>query len=271
VTAAGGEGIAVRVDHAREEEVEALTARIERDRGRLDVLVNSLAGEDPVTGSWGPFWDADLGQGEAALRNMVLSHVITAKHAARLMIARRRGLIVEVVEGDTITGGGGGHVLRDLTKTTLKGLAIRMAEELRSRKVAAIAITPGFLRSEMMLQHFGVTEENWRTAARKDPNFLESETPRFIGRAVAALAADPKVMARTGDVTSSWELARAYGYTDADGSRPDWGRHLSASVVPSMPWLRAGFERHLALLQRATRRLEEALGGTATERHTVRA
>jgi NAD(P)-dependent dehydrogenase (short-subunit alcohol dehydrogenase family) len=249
--------------------VEALMSRIDQERGQLDVLVNTLAGEDPAVGRWSAFWDADLGQGEAALRNMVLSHVITAKHAAKRMIRRKRGLIVEVVEGDTITGGGSGNVLRNLTKSALKSLALEMAEELRSRNVASIAITPGFLRSEAMLGHFRVTEATWREAGRRDPHFLASETPLFIGRAIAALAADPKVMRRSGDVTSSWELARDYGCTDADGSRPDWGRHLSSSVVPSMPWLRGGFERHLELLHRATRRVEEALGASVAGREAA--
>src|SRR5205823_5150916 len=124
-------------------------------------------------------------------RQVLLSHVITAKYAAPLMIRKKRGLIVEVTEGDCFLGGSG-NVLHDIVTAGRKQLAFRMAEELRKHRVAAIAITPGFLRSESMLEHFGVTEETWRDGGKKDPNFLESETPLFLGRAVAALAQDPK-------------------------------------------------------------------------------
>src|SRR5207248_6013575 len=154
------------------------------------------------------------------------------KHAARLMVAKKRGLIVEVTEGDCFLGGSG-NVLHDLAKAGLKQLAFRMAEELRKHKVAAVAVTPGFLRSEAMLEHFGVTEQTWRDAGKKDPNFLESESPLFLGRAVAALAQDPNVLDRSGQLCSSWELAREYQFTDYDGRRPDWGAlAIDWSVLP---------------------------------------
>jgi len=259
IEGAGGEALALRLDHTVEPEVEALFARVRRDHGRLDVLVNAVAGEDPMLGGWDPFWKTDLSNALAVLRQTLLSHVITAKHGAPLMIERRRGLIVEVTESDALIGGGGGNVLNDLAKGGFKALAIRWAEELRPHRVAAIAITPGYLRSESMLLHWGVTEDNWRDAGKKDPNFLESETPLFIGRAVAALAADPKVFARTGDVTSTWELARHYGFTDYDGRRPDLGKHMAEHVVPTTKWLREGFGRYLALLERAESRARELL------------
>jgi NAD(P)-dependent dehydrogenase (short-subunit alcohol dehydrogenase family) len=231
IAAAGGAAIAVRVDHTVESEVQSLCARVEQEHGRLDVLVNSVAGEDPMMGEWGSFWDADLRNGEAVMRQALLSHVITAKHAAPLMMRRRRGLIVEVTENDLLMAGG--NLLTQIVKTSQKVLATIFASELRPHGVAAVAVTPGFLRSERMLEYFGVTEANWRDAGEKDSNFLESESPLFVGRAVAALAQDPDIMKRSGHLFSSWELGRQYGFTDADGRRPDWGaKDVDFSVVP---------------------------------------
>jgi NAD(P)-dependent dehydrogenase (short-subunit alcohol dehydrogenase family) len=252
VTAAGGVGIAVRVDHAVEAEVAALFARVAREHGRLDVLVNSIAGEDPLLGGWASFWKTRFEHGPEALQQAILTHLITAKHAAPLMIRRRRGLIVEVTEGDTIFGGGG-NALCDVAKSSLKGFAARMAGELRTHRVAAVSITPGYLRSESMLQHFGVTEATWRDGGKKDPNFLESESPLFVGRAVVALAADTKILDRSGDVLSSWELAREYGFTDADGRRPDWGAHF-ARIAPAIGFVEP-YRRHAAFLERMRRRM----------------
>jgi NAD(P)-dependent dehydrogenase (short-subunit alcohol dehydrogenase family) len=260
VSASGGTGIAVRVDHAVEEEVKALFERVQAEQGRLDVLVNSVAGEDPRTGGWASFWESDLSRGAEVLRAAVLSHLITGKYAAPIMIKQRGGLIVEVTESDLLIGGGGGNLLHNLVKHANKGLALMMADELRAHRVAVLAITPGFLRSESMLQHFGVTAETWRDGAKKDPHFLASESPLFIGRAVAALAADGKVFARSGDVTSSWELAREFGFADADGSRPDWGTHSREKVIPSMKWVREGLRRYLELLERHARRVRADLG-----------
>lgn len=221
IAAEGGAAIAVRVDHTVEAEVVALFDRVQREHGRLDVLVNSVAGEDPLMAQYDSFWKTDFIHGDAVLRQAVLSHMITAKHAAPSMIAQRRGLIVEVTENDLLMASGG--VLTQIAKFSHKALAAIEAAELRTHGVAAIAITPGFLRSEAMLEHFGVTEENWRDGGKKDRNFLESESPLFVGRAVVALALDPKIMQRTGQLFSSWELARQYGLTDIDGRRPDWG------------------------------------------------
>lgn len=221
IVAAGGTAIPVRVDHTVESEVEALFKRIDREQGRLDVLVNSIAGEEPMMAQWTSFWKTDLRNGEAVLRQSLLSHIITAKHATPWMIRNGRGLIVEVTENDALMAGG--NPLSQSVKLALKGLALNMAAELKPYGVAAVAITPGFLRSEAMLERKGVTEANWRDAGRKDRNFLESESPLFVGRAVAALAKDDRVLARSGQLLSSWELAREYGFTDVDGRRPDWG------------------------------------------------
>jgi NAD(P)-dependent dehydrogenase (short-subunit alcohol dehydrogenase family) len=221
IHAAGGIAIPVRVDHTVESEVEALFARIDREHGRLDVLVNSIAGEEPMMAQSNWFWKTNLKDSEAIFRQSLVSHIITAKHAVPLMIRRRRGLIVEVTENEILMAGG--NPLSQSVKLALKGMAFNMAAELKPHGVAAVAITPGFLRSEAMLERFGVTEANWRDGGSKDKNFLESESPLFVGRAVAALAQERRILARSGQLHSSWELARTYGFTDADGRRPDWG------------------------------------------------
>jgi NAD(P)-dependent dehydrogenase (short-subunit alcohol dehydrogenase family) len=259
VTAAGGTGIAVRVDHTVEAEVKALFERVDAEQGHLDVLVNSLAGEDPRMGAWGSFWKTDLSNAAEVLRAALLSHLITAKYAAPIMIRHRRGLIVEVTESDLLIGGAG-NALNSVVKHATKGLALMMANELRPHRVAALAITPGFLRSESMLERFGVTAETWREGGKKDPHFLASESPLFVGRAVAALAADPKVLARSGDVTSSWDVAREFGFTDVDGSRPDWREYARQHVVPTMKWFREGLQRYVALLERHSARARDYLG-----------
>ena len=251
ITAAGGSATPVRVDHTVEADVRALFERVAGEHGRLDVLADSVAGEDPALGRWTPLWNTSLEHSEAALRHALLSHVITAKHAAGMMMKKRRGVIVQVTEGDMLLGGG--NVIADLVKSGLKGLAARLAEELRSHRVAAVAVTPGFLRSESMLQHFGVTPATWRDAGKKDPNFLESESPLFVGRAVAALAADRQILKRTGDVISSWEAARAYGFTDEGGERPDWGHHWR-KILPSLPGMKDAQQRHAEWLDRISAR-----------------
>jgi NAD(P)-dependent dehydrogenase (short-subunit alcohol dehydrogenase family) len=158
------------------------------------------------------------------LRQGIETHVITSHYAAPLMVRRKGGLILEITDG--VGAGYRGSLFYDLVKTSVIRLALAQAVELRQHKVAALALTPGFLRSEEMLDHFGVSEETWRDATRKDPHFAASETPSYIGRAVAALAADPDVLSRTGGAVSTWQLAKEYGFTDRDGSRPDWGSHL---------------------------------------------
>jgi NAD(P)-dependent dehydrogenase (short-subunit alcohol dehydrogenase family) len=243
-----------------ESEVQALFERIMREHGRLDVLVNSIAGEDPMMGQWGNFWQTKLENSDAILRQALVSHIITAKHAAPLMIRKRRGLIVEVTENDVL--GGGGNPLTQTVKFALKGLALNMAAELKTHGVAAVAITPGFLRSESMLERFSVTEDNWRDGGAKDKNFLESESPLFVGRAVAALAGDPKVLARTGHLFSSWDLARDYGFTDADGRRPDWGSFepdFSKHPPGLIDLIDTGFHLQLDWLNALARRTERYL------------
>jgi NAD(P)-dependent dehydrogenase (short-subunit alcohol dehydrogenase family) len=231
ITAAGGKAIAVRVDHTNEPEVKALFRRIMRAHKRLDIVVDSVAGEDPLMGTYGFLWQADLTNAGAIFRQGLTSRIITAKHAALTMMPARRGLIVEVTEADMI--GGGGNPMAQAVKMAQKVLPLLWAAELAPHGIATMAVTPGFLRSESMLQHFGVTEDNWREGGKKDSNFLQSESPLFVGRAIAALAADPKVQARTGMLFGSWELGRDYGIADYDNRRPDWGRHkIDFSVLP---------------------------------------
>ncbi|MFI5527835.1 SDR family oxidoreductase [Kitasatospora sp. NPDC051853] len=231
VTKAGGLGIPVRVDHADAAEVRALVERIAAEQdGRLDVLVNSVWGGDPLTDWEHPLWEQDLDTGLRLLRQAVETHVITSRYALPLMVARRSGLVVEVTDGNTARYRG--SFFYDLAKSSVIRLAVAQAAELKPHGVAAVALTPGFLRSEALLEHFGVTEENWRDAAAKDPNFAHSETPAYLGRAVAALAADPKVMEKSGRALATWGLYREYGFTDADGSQPDFAAHWAAELEP---------------------------------------
>src|SRR3989449_8781561 len=275
IVAAGGSAVALRVDHTVEEEVEALFHRIDRERGRLDVLVNSIAGEDPLMAQWCPFWKTDLKNAEAAFRQSLVSHIITAKYAAPYMIRQHRGLIVEVTENDVLSAGG--NPVTQTVKLALKGLALNMAAELRPHGVAAVAITPGFLRSETMLERFSVTEETWREGGKKDQNFLESESPLFVGRAVAALAGDPAILECSGQLFSSWELARHYRFTDADGRRPDWGAiDIDFSMHPPalLQLMRTGSEiqlRWLSELTRRTKRFLTKLPQTTVARRRTRA
>ena len=177
------------------------------------------------------------------------------------MIRARGGLVVEVTENDVLMAGG--NPLSQTVKLALKGLAFNMAAELKPHGVAAVAITPGFLRSESMLERFGVTEATWRDAGKKDVNFLESESPLFVGRAVVALAADLDVLERTGQLLSSWELAREYGFTDADGRRPDWGAlAIDVSGLPSwlLEYMRIGAEIQIRWLDAVRARTKRFLG-----------
>jgi NAD(P)-dependent dehydrogenase (short-subunit alcohol dehydrogenase family) len=218
VTARGGKGIAVRVDHT----VPALVARLAEQVGALDVLVNDVWGGDDLV-EWGKkLWETRLDDGLLLLDRAVKSHVITSFHLAPRL--RQGGLLVEVTDGDAFFYRG--HFFYDLVKTTVIRMAFALSEELRDRGVTALAVTPGFLRSEWMLDHLGVTEANWRDAAAKTPSFIASETPLFVGRAVAALAADPGVARKAGRVYASWDLGEEYGLADADGSRPHFLRWL---------------------------------------------
>jgi NAD(P)-dependent dehydrogenase (short-subunit alcohol dehydrogenase family) len=227
----GGTGIAVRVDHTVPEEVAALFERVEAEQGRLDILVNDVWGGDALT-EWGrPFWELDLAAGLLMQQRGLHTHIITSRYGVPLLLKEGRGLLIEITDGDTPAYRG--NLFYDLVKSSVIRLAYAMAEELRPHGVTALALTPGFLRSEAMLDHFGVTEANWQEGAQRDPHFIASETPFFVGRAVAALAADPDVTRKAGGVYSSWGLARDYAFTDIDGRRPDWGAYFAEHVAPT--------------------------------------
>ena len=238
VSAAGGTGIAVRVDHADEGEVAALVKRVRREQKRLDLLVNVLGG--PQVEDQRPFWKLPPDAGRAMLDAWVWPHVVTARHALPLMVAQRSGLVVEIVEGETL--GYHRQLYFDLAMTSLKRLVHALAQELEPHRVAALAVTPGFMRTEVVLAHLQATEENWRDVARRSAaakgfGFEGSESPAFVGRAVAALAADPDVMRWSGGLYGSWELADRYGFIDVNGESPRWGpyfaKHFPQYTAPS--------------------------------------
>jgi NAD(P)-dependent dehydrogenase (short-subunit alcohol dehydrogenase family) len=219
VTAAGGVGRAVRTDHSKPEEVEALFARVKREAGRLDVLVNDVWGGEELM-EWRPLWKLDLEKGFTMLDRAVRTHIVTSRYGAPLMIEQKSGLIVEITDGDSSRYRGA--LFYDLAKMGPIRLAFAMAHELARHGIAAVAVTPGFLRSEDMLDRMGVSEANWRDAIAGNRGFEESETPCYVGRAVAALAADPDIMSKSGRAFASWTLTREYGFTDIDGRQPHW-------------------------------------------------
>ncbi len=218
VAARGGRGIHAQVDHTDPAQVRALFKRVAREQRRLDILVNDVWGGDELT-EWKSFWKHSLEKGLKMIERAVHSHVITAHAAAPLLIKTRGGLVVEVTDGDHF--GYRGTFFYDFVKTSVIRIAFALATELRKYDVTAVAVTPGFIRSEAMLDHMGVTEANWRDGARKHPSFIESETPLYVGRCVAALASDPDVRKKAGRVFASWDLGPEYGLTDADGRRPN--------------------------------------------------
>jgi NAD(P)-dependent dehydrogenase (short-subunit alcohol dehydrogenase family) len=228
VTKAGGHGIAVRCDHMDPSDVDALVAQIEREQdGRLDVLVDDTWGGDQWI-EWKPIWEHDLDNGLRAVRNGLETHLITLNKVLPLLVRRGSGLVIEVTDGDDMFNDRyRGSMFYDLIKTAITRIGKMLADELNPHGVTSVSLTPGFLRSEEMLEHFGVSEENWRDAIAKDKWFAISETPHYVGRAVAALAGDPQVKRWAGKVLSSGQLAKAYGFTDVDGSQPECSRFFA--------------------------------------------
>jgi NAD(P)-dependent dehydrogenase (short-subunit alcohol dehydrogenase family) len=237
VDAAGGRGIPVRVDHLDLEQVRALVERIDAEHGRLDVLVNDVWGGERLFEWDTPLWEHDLPRGLALLHQAVDTHLITSHHALPLLIRRPGGLVVEMTDGTREYNAGTYRIsaFYDLAKTAVIRLAFAQAHELEAHGGTAVALTPGWMRSELMLDAFGVTEATWRDALERQPHFAISETPRFTGRAVAALAADPDVARFNGASLSSGGLAREYGFTDLDGSRPDCWRYMVEVQDPGRP------------------------------------
>lgn len=225
----GGDAVALRVDHTREAEVERLASMVRERHGRLDILVNSVWGGDPLIDWSKRFWEIDTANLEAVASQTLFSHIRTNRHLTPLLIEADHGLLVEMIDGHF--EGYRGHVIYDLVKAALARLAYGMALELVPTRVTALSLSPGFLRSEAVLDHFGVNECNWRDAIAKDPYFAESESPRLSGRAIVALATDPNVKKKAGLVTFASDLAREYGFTDVDGRVPDFPRALDASLM----------------------------------------
>ncbi|WP_328436567.1 SDR family oxidoreductase [Streptomyces sp. NBC_00444] len=228
VTEAGGHGIAVPTDHLDPAQVRTLVVRVADEQGRLDVLVNDVWGGEKLFAWDSTVWEHDLDNGLRLLRLAVETHAITSHHALPLLLRHPGGLVVEMTDGTAEYNRDNYRVsfFYDLAKSSVLRMAFALGHELGPRGATAVALTPGWLRSEMMLDNFEVREENWRDALEIVPHFAISETPRYVGRAVAALAADPDVARFNGESLSSGGLAQVYGFTDLDGSRPDAWRYL---------------------------------------------
>ncbi len=227
-TAAGGRGIAVQVDHLIPDAVRALVERIRAEQGRLDILVNDLWGGETFFEWNKAVWEHDLQKGLRLLDLGVRTHLITAHYALPLLIDRPGGVLVEVTDGTTEYNDTHYRInpFYDLAKVSVTRMAWAHAKDLEKHGATSVCITPGWLRSEMMLDAFGVKEENWRDATKIVPHFVISETPRFVGRAIAALTADPDRARWNGQSLCSGGLAQVYGFTDLDGSRPDAWRYV---------------------------------------------
>lgn len=231
VTARGGRGIAVQCDHTQPDQVAKLFEQV----GEIDLLVNDIWGcEDLI--EWGKkLWEVKIDAGLLVVDRAIKTHIITSHYG--LPRLRAGGLVIGITDGDGFFYRG--NFFYDLVKTSVIRMAFSQSQELKDRGVVSVAVTPGFLRSEWMLDHFGVTEANWRDVTAKDPAFAESETPLFVGRCIAALAADPQIARKNGRVYASWDLADEYGVDDADGRRPHFKRWLQAN----MPDVAAGWKK----------------------------
>ncbi len=243
VSAAGGEGIAVAVDHLDRAAVRGLVERIDSEHGRLDVLVNDIWGSEHLFEWDTPVWEHDLDRGLRLLRLAIDTHLITSHHALPLLLRRSGGLVVEVTDGTA--GYNADHyrvsMFYDLAKTSVIRIAWALSQELGWRDATAVALTPGWLRSELMLEIHGVSESNWREATQRTPHFCISESPIYVGRAVAALADDPDVSRWNGRSLSSGQLAQAYGFTDVDGTRPDCWRYMVEVIEAGRPADETGY------------------------------
>ena len=240
---AGGRGIAVCVDHLEPDQVRDLVGRIEEEHGRLDVLVNDVWGAEYLA-EWNvPVWEHSLEKGLRMLRLAIDTHIITSHFALPLLIKNEGGLVVEMTDGTAEYNDANYRLslFYDLAKTAVIRMAWAQAQELRPHRGTAFALTPGWMRSEIMLDTFGVAESNWRDATAREPHFDISETPRYVGRAVAHLAADPEVARFNGRSLSSGGLAKEYGFTDLDGSRPDAWRYIVEVQDAGLPADTAGY------------------------------
>ncbi|WP_101842444.1 SDR family oxidoreductase [Halobacillus sp. Marseille-P3879] len=229
VNEAGGLGIPVKVDHTDEEQVRRFINKVnDEQNGRLDILVNDIWGGDPLT-EWGKdVGDHDLHKGLQMQKQAVQAHFITSHYAVPILKKNNKGLIVEITDG--IDSKYRGNFYYSLAKISNIHMAAAMAQDLKDYHITSIALTPGFLRSEAMLDHFGVTEENWKEAVKVEKHFIASETPYYIGEALKHLALDPDVRRFNGRTLSTWELSEIYGFKDVDGTQPHWGNYFKKHV-----------------------------------------
>jgi NAD(P)-dependent dehydrogenase (short-subunit alcohol dehydrogenase family) len=229
VTQAGGKGIAIQVDHTQPDQVKSFFQQVsEQQNGQIDILVNDIWGGDELT-QWNvPYWEHSLPAGLNMLERALHTHIITSHYATPLLLKSTAGIIFEITDGNTYDYRG--TFFYDLVKVSVMRMAYTMAKDLSPHHVAAVAVTPGFLRSEAMLDHFGVTEGNWRDGIKRDKFFAFSETPRYIGRAIVALATDPNIMQKSGKTLATWDLAEEYRLVDTDGSQPHWQRNYDAEI-----------------------------------------
>lgn len=243
IEAAGSKAVAIRADHLVPAEVEAIVTRIRRDEGRLDILVNDIWGGEKLFEWNKPVWEHSLDRGLRMLRLAIDTHLITAHFALPLMIERPGGLLVEVTDGTAEYNADHYRLspFYDLCKTSVNRMAWAHAKDLAPHGATSVSISPGWMRSEMMLEHYGVTEDNWRDGAAVEPHFIMSETPRFTGRAVGALAADPERHRFNGQSLSSGGLAKIYEFDDLDGSRPDIWRYMTEIMEAGLPANATGY------------------------------
>ena len=249
--AAGGAGAALRVDHLEPDQVADLVARIEAEHGRLDILVNDIFGGDRYTQWHRKLWEHDLAGGLRMLRMGIDTHLITANKAMPLMLAgirsgaSERGLVVEMTDGTSEYNRNNYRepvgFYYDLVKAAVERITFNLTAEFAGTACTAVAVTPGWLRSEAMLDHFGVTEATWRDAIAKEPHFCISESPTYVGRGIAALAADDGLARYAGRVLTSYDLAATYDLTDTDGSRPDCWRYVTEIQDAGKPATEVGY------------------------------
>ncbi|KQZ40727.1 MULTISPECIES: SDR family oxidoreductase [unclassified Ensifer] len=237
VTSLGGKGIPAQVDHLQPAQVQALVERIRSEQGRLDILVNDVWGGELLFEWNKSVWEHNLENGLKLLHLGVDTHLITAHYALPLMIEKPGGLLVEVTDGTAEYNAENYRLspFYDLAKVSANRMAWAHAKDLSPHGATAVSITPGWMRSEMMLEHFEVGEDNWQDATKNQPHFVISETPRFVGRAIAALAADPDKSRWNGQSLSSGGLAQVYGFSDLDGSRPDCWRYMREVMEANKP------------------------------------
>ncbi len=229
VTEAGGHGIPIQVDHTEEKQVVNLFNRINKEQnGQLDILINDIWGGDPLTNWEKPFGEHDLQDGLQIQKQAVQSHIITSHYAVPLMKKNNKGLIIEITDGTDYTYRG--NLYYSLAKICNIHMSQAVAADLKNHKITSVAVTPGFLRSEAMLELFGVTEENWQEGAKVEKHFIASETPFYVGEAIKHLALDPDVNRFTGNVLSSWQLSEIYNFKDIDGTQPHWGNYFEENV-----------------------------------------